>query len=79
MTSSTFTPEQVSSYFITAEKDMPRINTGTEKPSFTSLQHFQDKLDENMLAVPNPTDTLGYLGLVITATEYATLANGLVF
>ena len=79
MTSSTFTPEQVSSYFITAEKDMPRISTGTEKPSFTSLQLFQDKLDENMLAVPNPTDGLGYLGLVITATEYATLSGGPAF
>ena len=32
-----------------------------------------------MLAVPNPTDTLGYLGLVISATEYTALANGLVF
>ena len=32
-----------------------------------------------MLAVPNPTDTLGNLGVVITATKYTTLSGGIEF
>ena len=58
---------------------MPCISTGIDKPSYMSLKQFQDKLDENMLAVPNPTDTLGYLGLFITANEYTTLSDGIDF
>ena len=60
--------------FQTKTEDMPRISPNGECPSYTTLREFQDALNRNAMAITSPLDTLGHLGLVVTAEEYKTIS-----
>lgn len=54
---------------------MPRILTKIDKPTYTTLKQFEDKLIENAMSIPSYDNNLGHLALVITETKF-TAANG---
>ena len=64
------TIENVTNHFKTKTEEMPKISTPGNRPTYTSLRLFQDKLNENAMAVPFPKTTLGHLGLVLPVTTY---------
>ena len=59
----------------TSIADMPKISSESERPNYTTLKEFQNKLDENALSIYNPTTDLGYLQMVIDETEFRTLTS----
>ena len=71
----TFTPEQVESYFITKVEDMPKMCDHQTKPNYDTIDAFQQKLDENLMAIPVVTSNLAFLGIAISSTEFATISN----
>ena len=77
--STTFTPEQVASYFITAIEDMPKISDDQTKPTYNTIDQFQRKLDENLLAIPSIEGELGFLGLPVSPAEYLVISGGPAF
>ncbi len=74
--STTFTPKQVASYFITPIEDMPKISDYQTKPTYNSIDLFQRKLDKNLLPIPSIKGDLGFLGLAVIPTEYALISGG---
>ena len=77
--STTFTPKQVASYFITPIEAMPKISDEQTKPTYNTIDQFQRKLDENLLAIPTIEGELGFLGLAVSPAEYLTISGGPVF
>ena len=57
---------------------MLRISTDTERPNFTFLEQFQDKLDSNAMYVPSWTSALGHLYLTISESKFTTENNDMV-
>ena len=52
------TIENVTNLFPTKTEDMPKILTPGNRPTYTFLRLFQDKLNKNAMAVPFPKTTL---------------------
>ena len=61
--------------FPTTPQDMPHIPTNGQPPTYASLKIYQQKLDENMMAIDSSTTDLRHLGIVTSNTEFDTL-NG---
>ena len=69
--------EIIKGLFNTKSEDMPKISTFGNAPNYTSLNKFQEKLNQNAMAVPShQSHNLGHLGLVIKNTEYTSINNG---
>ena len=66
--------DNIVALFQTKTEDMPQISPNGECPSYTTLREFQDALNRNAMAITSPLDTLGHLGLVVTAEEYKTIS-----
>ena len=64
------TIENVTNLFPHKTDDMPKISTPGNRPTYTSLRMFQDKLNDNAMAVPFPKTTLGHLGLILPTETY---------
>ena len=69
------TIENVTNLFPTKTEDMPKISTPGNRPTYSSLRLFQDKLNVNTMTVPFPKTTLGHLGLVLPTTTYKAINN----
>ena len=67
--------DNIKGLFRTQLCDMPRISSATEAPTFTSLDNFQDALNENAMNIPSWASPLGHLFLTIEAAKF-TVANG---
>ena len=66
--------DNILALFQTKTEDMPKISPNGECPTYTTLREFQDALNRNAMAVTSPLDTLGHLGIVVSATEYKTIS-----
>ena len=67
--------EDIKELFLTQLCDMPRISTPTDAPNFSSLDSFQQAINENAMNIPSWTSQLGHLFITIKATDF-TAANG---
>ena len=71
----TITIEKIIGLFPTKTEDMPKISTPGNRPTYTSLRLFQDKLDVNAMSIPFPKTRLGHLGLVLPTATYKAVNN----
>ena len=69
------TIENVTNLFPYKTEDMPKISTPGSRPTYTSLRAFQDKLNDNAMAVPFPRTKLGHLGLVLPTATFKAINN----
>jgi len=69
-TDTTISSANIAAKFPHALADIPSLSTETEKPSYTSIYHFLDKLIKNAASVPYPATNLGHIALVLTEQEY---------
>ena len=68
--------ENITGLFVTNTEEMPKISTPGERPTYTSLRKFQDKINANAIAIPSHQSlTIGHLGLVIPDAKYAAANN----
>jgi hypothetical protein len=67
--------DNIQALFRTKPEDMPRISTRTEKPTYTTIQKFQKKINENAIAILSLSTNLRHLALVLSPTNFAA-ANG---
>ena len=74
--STTFTPKQVASYFITPIEDMPKISDAQTKLTYNTINQFQRKLDKNLLAIPSIKGNLSFLGLTVSPADYLSISGG---
>ena len=74
----TVSSTNISAKFPHALADIPPLSTETNKPSYTSIYHFLDKLLQNASSVPYPASNLGHISLVLTDLEF-TAINGTIF
>ena len=79
MSLQTITAESVTALFPVPPSDMPKISEASDRPSFTSLNTFQQALDANAMAIPSTTTDLGHLALVISNGDFTTLNSGIPF
>jgi hypothetical protein len=71
--------DNITALFRTKPENLPRISTKTEKPTYTTIKKFQDKLIENAMSIPSFTTDLGHLALVIKESDFTTANNGTAF
>ena len=74
-----FTPEKVASYSITTVEDMPKISDAQTRTKYNTIDAFQHKIDENLLAIPSSTGDLNFLGLSVGLAESLRISRGPVF
>ena len=58
----------IKALFRTKPEVMPRISKKLDKPTYTTLKKFQDKLIENAMSIPSYNTDLSHLALVIKDT-----------
>ena len=56
---------------------MPKISTPNAPPNYTSLQTFQDTINENDMAVPTPNTVLGHIALIMMKAHFTTANSGI--
>ena len=66
--------DNIVALFHTKTEDMPQISPEGECPTYTTLRNFQDALNRNAMAITSPLDTLGHLGIVVSAAEYTNMS-----
>ena len=67
--------DNIKALFRTQLCDMPRISSPTEAPNFSSLNAFQQAINENAMNIPSWTGQLGHLFITLKTTDF-TASNG---
>ncbi len=70
---SKFSSSDIVAQFPIAPADMPKIATATTRPTYTTIEKFQEAINSQALAIPIISSTLGHLALVIPAYDYTSV------
>lgn len=49
--------DNIRGHLVTQTEDIPKISSGNQRPTYTTLRAFQDELNDNDLAIPSHQST----------------------